>query len=156
MQVKELNPETTSIWQFFTLNAGLISTSYIVVFFQSTYFKRLLLRHRDEIRRFAEVRREALLLSNDDRLNPGWVMQYLWEERFAWIANAGSLLIIIVPLISIWTSSLVRSIKLIVSISVLLASLVMLVGGNINTIQRRLAQNVPDYDELADEEEQRM
>jgi hypothetical protein len=138
MGVKELNPADTSIWQFFTMTVTLMSAAYLVFFLKSQYFKAFLFRHRAEIRRFADFRNEALVLSNDDRINLEWVIQYLWKKKSTWLANAACIILIFVPIIPIWTSSFAHGMKMITSITILLASLMVLFMADYEAIERTL------------------
>jgi hypothetical protein len=142
MGVKELNPADTSIWQFFAMTVTLLSADYLVFFLQSQYFEAFLFRHRAEIRRFAEFRNEALLGSDDDRNNLGWVIQYLWKEKSTWLANSACIILIFVPILPIWTSSLAHAMKLITSITILLASLMVLLMANYEAIERTLLREM--------------
>ena len=129
-----------------------MSAAYLVFFLQSQYFKAFLSRHRAEIRRFAEFHNEALLLSNDDRINLGWVIQYLWKEKSTWLANVACIILIFVPIIPIWTSSLAHAMKMITSITILLVSLMLLLMVNYEAIERNLALRGTGYDVVEEEE----
>jgi hypothetical protein len=150
MQVKELPPTQVPIWGFFVMSFAIVTVMYSLVFVRSQYFKAILDQHRDEIRRIAELR-------DDQRLNVKYIAEYIWTEKFGWILTMICLLIIIIPIVPVWASSLGRTVKLVVTISVLLASLLLLFCFNGVDILEELGSFIPGFTyneavEMGDEE----
>lgn len=80
-----------------------------------------------------------MLLHDDNEVNRAWIWRYIWETKFGWLANIAGIVVIVIPIVPVWTSSLVQSIKLIISLSTLLASLLVLSTANWASIEQWLA-----------------
>ena len=121
MQVKELSHANTSIWVFFLLAFTISVSSYgLRLLIQSPHFLFVLQWCKYAVREDAGIRQ-------DQQIRTSFFLRWIWHQTSGGVVLLVWLLITLCPLIGIWKSGLIHTVKLVISLVVVLLSIAVLI-----------------------------